>query len=89
MANPLNTTENNSRENQPQSDSQKAVRRHLEDENHVISEDDIRNVRVGVTPEKVDTGEELVKQVEEENAEKKDDEQPNDKPITPWDVVNE
>ena len=33
-----------------ESDTQKIVRKHLEDKNHVISEDEIRNIRVGMTP---------------------------------------
>jgi hypothetical protein len=33
-----------------ESDTQKLVRRHLEDEDHVITEEEIRNVRVGMSP---------------------------------------
>ena len=33
-----------------ETDAQKLVRRHLEDENHTISEEDIRNIKVGVDP---------------------------------------
>ena len=33
-----------------ETDAQKLVRRHLEDENHTITEEDIRNIKVGVDP---------------------------------------
>ena len=37
-----------------ETDAQKLVRRHLEDENHTITEEDIRNIKVGVDPLKVE-----------------------------------
>jgi nitrogen regulatory protein PII-like uncharacterized protein len=33
-----------------ETDAQKLVRRHLEDENHTITEEEIRNIKVGVDP---------------------------------------
>lgn len=33
-----------------ESDAKKVVRKHLEDKDHVITEEEIRNVRIGVTP---------------------------------------
>ena len=33
-----------------ETDVQKLVRRHLEDENHTITEEEIRNLKVGVDP---------------------------------------
>ena len=71
-----------------ESDTQKIVRKHLEDKEHVITEDDIRNVRVGMTPpagqqhhEKV-MSEEIKSGVETEPKEKSADD-----PITPWDTI--
>lgn len=33
-----------------ESDTQKLVHRHLQDKNHVITEEELRNVRIGVMP---------------------------------------
>ena len=33
-----------------ETDAQKVVRRHLEDENHVITDEELRNLKVGVDP---------------------------------------
>jgi hypothetical protein len=73
-----------------QTDSQKVVQRHLEDENHIISDEDIRNVRIGVTEvapmqtEKI--LDKLVEEVEKENKEE-DDVAQKDNPINPWDTI--
>ena len=32
-----------------ESDTQKIVRRHLEDPNHVITEEELKNIRIGIT----------------------------------------
>jgi len=37
-----------------ESDTQKIVRRHLEDPNHVITDEDLKNIRVGMTPPVMD-----------------------------------
>ena len=73
-----------------QSDSAKIVERHLKDPNHQITEDEIRNVRVGMTPPLPDdlpTSEEKVA-----DRKKEDDEDkiiPGRQVITPWDTLNE
>lgn len=33
-----------------ESDAKKIVKKHLQDKNHVITEEDIRNVRIGISP---------------------------------------
>jgi hypothetical protein len=33
-----------------ESDTQKIVRRHLEDPNHVITEEELKNIRIGMIP---------------------------------------
>ena len=80
------------------SDTQKIVRRHLENENDVITDEDIRNVRVGMTPPHLDAptqalfGDEEVKdEVEDEYLETKEDKNEpeankGDK-VTPWDTI--
>jgi hypothetical protein len=91
--------ENRTKENKPmETDSSEIVRRHLEDENHEITDEEIRNVKIVSTDdEPTTTGAEAAARFEEEESEKKDKE-PNDKkdlpdadgtPGTPWDVLSE
>jgi hypothetical protein len=77
------------------SDTQKIIHRHLADEDDLITEEDIRNVRVGMvppadeqtTPASADREfEELEKELNEETP---DDADKSDKPVTPWDVKGE
>lgn len=85
--------ENENANNKPsETDSSEIVRRHLEDKNHEITEEEIRNVRIVVEDdEPVTTGAEAEARFVENDAE--DDEEKdrlpdvNDKPATPWDVV--
>jgi hypothetical protein len=37
-----------------ESDTQRIVRRHLEDPNHVITDEDLKSIRVGMTPPVMD-----------------------------------
>ena len=82
-----------------ESDTQKIVRRHLENKDDVITHEDIANVRVGMVPPEFDAatearfeGEEAREDVEEdllsesENVDK--DENLDDKKITPWDTID-
>lgn len=79
-----------------ESDSQKIVRRHLENEDDEITDADIRNVRI-VGEDDVQTpvaaAEAEIKNKEglkdEDGAEDEDDDlpDPNEKPVTPWDVI--
>jgi hypothetical protein len=79
-----------------ESDTQKVVRQHLEDENHVITEEDIANVRVGMNPPKFDTPtEEFVSEAEEKIGtdesgadDTKIDKNLEDERITPWDTID-
>jgi len=57
-----------------ETDAQKIVRRHLENENDVITDEDLRSVRVGVTPpNEGDTDSELEELIEETEGKQKDD----------------
>ncbi|HWJ91467.1 MAG TPA: hypothetical protein VNR87_10170 [Flavisolibacter sp.] len=79
-----------------ESDTQKIVRRHLENKDDVITEDDIRNVRIGMTPEFDEATE---SRFEDENArqeaeekylgpeEDRQEETTEEDRITPWDTV--
>ena len=73
-----------------ESDTQKIVRKHLEDKDHVISEEEIRNVRVGMTPPNEERHlEEIVEEIEAEAEPKEDDkEMPADDPVTSWDTID-
>lgn len=75
-----------------ESDTQKVVRRHLENEDDIITDEDIKNVRVGmtppieerITPENVD---EKRDKALENNFENSDEEKPSENPVTPWDTI--
>ena len=70
------------------SDTAKVVDRHLKDPNHQITEEEIRNVRVGMTPPMND---DLPAQDEKVADRKKTDDEtlPGSQAITPWDTLSE
>jgi hypothetical protein len=73
-----------------QSDTQRIVKRHLENKDDVITEEDIRNVRVGMTPPLDDATEEALEEREEKVADRKsidEESAPDGQKLTPWDVV--
>jgi hypothetical protein len=67
-----------------ETDSAEIVRRHLEDENHEISDEDIRNVKINLDIEEPVTTANAAKE-EGENTTP----EPDAKPGTPWDVLSE
>lgn len=81
-----------------ESDTQKIVHRHLENKNDVITDDDIRNVRVGMTPSQMDEATEVrfesddkIDELENEllgEEEVKDEKGDRKKQITPWDTID-
>jgi hypothetical protein len=76
-----------------ESDTQKIVRRHLENEDDVITEEDIRSVRVGMTPPLDEPTEEAIREREEKVADRKQIDEnetlPGEEQITPWDVIDQ
>lgn len=81
-----------------ESDTQKIIRRHLENKDDVITDEDIANVRVGMVPPEFDKatearfeGDDARGEVEEElTAGTKDmekDENPDEDQINPWDTI--
>ena len=90
---PQNDTDEEQNEENFESDTQKIIHRHLENEDDVITDEDIRNVRIGMTPPLDEPTEEAVKEREEDEkiANKKtideDETMPGEQKITPWDVV--
>lgn len=74
-----------------ESDTQKLVRKHMEDEDHVISEEEIASVRVGMSPPPDAPTQEGIEEAEERAADEKanseDDLTPGGQKVTPWDVI--
>lgn len=80
-----------------ESDTQKIVRKHLEDPDHQITDEEMQNIRVGMTPPEFSEatnarleGEEAIEQVEkkivgDEEQIEEDKNTRNDK-LNPWDV---
>ena len=90
--------QNNDASGRFESDSKKVVRRHLEDEDHVITDEEMQNIRVGMEPAILDEAtqarfgdEENLENTEEEIlGEDVDDikeDENSDGPITPWDTI--
>lgn len=70
------------------------VRRHLQDPNHVITDEEIRNVQVGKSDEVPTTGAEAMARFEDETNNKESDttnkddgDLPEATPPNPWDVL--
>jgi len=83
-------------------DAQKITRRHLEDEDDIITDEDIRNIKIGpIRQEPIATGAELSEIIkereemddikdsnsEEDSSEDKKDGESPAKPVTPWDTI--
>ena len=85
-----NNPENKGNESNKLTDSSEIVRRHLEDENHEISEEDMRNVKiVGIEDgEPVTTGAEAEAKFGTDEDAKDDEDAPGPRPGTPWDVIS-
>jgi len=94
MDNRIGPENNDAGKNKPvASDTTEVVRRHLEDKNHEITDEEIRNIRiVGEDNEPVTVGAEVEARFVEnkENSDNGDEDSlpaENDAPVTPWDVV--
>ncbi|MFL5809579.1 MAG: hypothetical protein ACJ749_08660 [Flavisolibacter sp.] len=80
-----------------ESDTQRIIRRHLENKDDVITEDDIRNIRIGMSPEFDEATEsrfeddEAKEEAEEEQLgpdEDREEETTEGDRLTPWDTVD-
>lgn len=82
-----------------ESDTQKIVRRHLENEDDIITDEDIASVRVGMVPPEFDRatearfeGDEAREDLEDEitrgTKDMDSDENLDKKQITPWDTID-
>lgn len=94
-----NVERNSENEDQFESDSQRIVRRHLENKDDIITDEDIASVRVGVYPQ---FDEATAARFEDDNVQDQaeedllgdtdkldEDENTNDEQITPWDTMEE
>ncbi len=82
--------DNNGQPEEFQSDTQRIIKRHLENKDDIITEEDIRNVRVGMTPPLDESTEEALAEREDKVADRKsidEEENPGGQRMTPWDVV--
>lgn len=74
-----------------ESDTQKIVRKHLSDPNHVITEEEIANVRIGMTPSKDAPTQQALEEGDSRVADRKADSEdeivPGAQKSTPWDVL--
>ena len=79
--------------NEPfESDAHKLAQEHLADPNHVITDEALRNIKVGVTPAVPDKPtEEAIEDAEDKIADHKadseDDTIPGGQKMTPWDTI--
>lgn len=72
-----------------ETDSRKIVNRHLEDEEHEISEEEMRSIRIGLSPDVVQqkSEEKLEEFVDDAARKEATDGEPETQPVTPWDAV--
>lgn len=79
-----------------ESDTQKVVRQHLENEDHVITDEDIAKIRVGMVPpqfdrpteDRISEAEERLGSDSDDSHERKVDKNIEDERITPWDTID-
>lgn len=79
-----------------ESDTQKVVRQHLENEDHVITDEDIAKIRVGMVPpqfdrpteDRISEAEERLGSDSDDSHERKVDKNLEDEKITPWDTID-
>jgi hypothetical protein len=81
------STNNKNQIKQVESDTQRIVHRHLENKDDIITDEDIKNVKVGVTPAIPDAA--TLARFEDEEYNGNDETNTEGKPLTPWDLVDE
>lgn len=79
------------KEGEFQTDTQRLMRKHMADQNHVITDEDLANVRVGMSPgpdaPTQQAIEEADKRISDSKADSEDDVIPGAQKTTPWDVT--
>lgn len=82
-----------------ESDTQRIIRRHLENKDDIITDEDIASVRVGMVPPEFDAatearfeGDDAIEEVEDDLTDDTDDmnedENIDDGKVTPWDTID-
>ena len=75
-----------------ESDANKLADKHLADQDHIITDEDMRKIKVGVTGEPDEPTRQAVQEAEDRIADHKadseDDTVPGAQKSTPWDVIN-
>jgi len=84
---------NNTQDNQRfESDARKLANKHLADPNHVITDEDLKNVQVGMSAPLDEPTKQAIKDGEDRIADTKSDKEddviPGAQKVTPWDVVD-
>lgn len=91
MDNQTQSHQDNEQQRPFESDAKKLANRHLADPNHVITDEDMQNIRVGMSPGPDEPTQEAIEHADEKIADKKtineDDTTPGSQKMTPWDVV--
>ena len=86
-----NLSKNANPEERFESDAKRLADRHLADPNHVITDEELRNIRVGVSGSADAPTQEAVEEADDRIADHKadgeDDTLPGAQKMTPWDVV--
>jgi hypothetical protein len=92
MDNNRNGEPSNNRRDEFRTDASKLAKKHLSDPNHVITEEEMRNIRVGVASGPDAPTRQAVKDAEDRIADsksdKEDDTLPGGQKLTPWDTLN-
>ena len=81
-----NRNQLNGNRNQFETDAERIIHRHLNNKDDIITDEDIRNVRVGVTPAVPDAATLARFEDEEKKEDLNDSNQPGN-PVTPWDLT--
>ncbi len=70
-----------------QSDTEKLMREHLQTPGHIITDEDLKNIKK--TPESAASDNVILESDSLNNEETEDDVPEHDKPATPWDVLGQ
>lgn len=92
MANQQNKIDTSTFGAEQKSDAKKLADKHLSDPNHVITEEDMSKIKVGVTGAADAPTKQAVKEAEDRIADSEsdseDDTTPGAQKMTPWDTIN-
>lgn len=79
------------RDGEFETDTHRLMRKHMEDQNHVITDEDLAKVRVGMSPGPDEPTKEAINEADDRVADSKtineDNTVPGAQKITPWDVT--